>query len=231
MSAQEAAERFARGSGKTIPPPPFQHERRVPEEDALRRRPQYREEQEAPVYAEPRSYGCLPALAQVLFYVVLIVAVLGFVVYMLLTSGLLSPGQPTVQPQATTIPTRLPLPTYEPPTYQEEPAQQAPVTEQHQNDPPAEPQPIVAPAWSDTRGGPALQAEPEQDLTAATDNEAAINTWLAGEPSTPTPTRSVVEIVSDATFDASFVDPGCSPFVGYLPGDPCIEILKQQGGE
>lgn len=74
---------------------------------------------------------------------------------------------------------------------------------------------------------------------AQPDNEAAIQAWLEGEPSTPTMTpgieqaaMDVAAVVVDAAFDATFEEaPACSQFIGYLPGDPCIEILKQQGGE
>jgi hypothetical protein len=69
------------------------------------------------------------------------------------------------------------------------------------------------------------------EATPADNHEEQINAWLAAPVSTATPTRSVPEVVTNAVFDASFVDPGCSPFIGYLAGDPCIEVLKQQAGE
>jgi hypothetical protein len=63
---------------------------------------------------------------------------------------------------------------------------------------------------------------------SADNHEAAIEAWLEGPVSTATPLPEPGE----AGFVESFEQPAeCSPFIGYLPNDPCIEILKQQAGE
>ena len=99
--------------------------------------------------------------------------------------------------------------------------------------PPASP----PPAWSDDAGGPDLQL-PAALLPTA--DQAAIDAWLAAPVSTPTPTRGIEQAVMDAAvtvidtaFDASFQDaPACSPFIGYLPGNPCIpELTALAAGE
>jgi len=66
-------------------------------------------------------------------------------------------------------------------------------------------------------------AQEQQAPPAPTADEAAINAWLEAPPSTPTPLPEPGE----PGFAESFEDaPQCSPFVGYLAGDPCIAILK-----
>ncbi len=66
-------------------------------------------------------------------------------------------------------------------------------------------------------------AQEQQAPPAPTADEAAINAWLEAPVSTPTPLPEP----GAPGFVESFEDaPQCSPFVGYLAGDPCIAILK-----
>lgn len=58
--------------------------------------------------------------------------------------------------------------------------------------------------------------------------EAEIQEWLSAPVSTPTPLPEPDEPGFAESFQAA---PECSPFIGYLAGDPCVEILKQQAGE
>jgi hypothetical protein len=75
----------------------------------------------------------------------------------------------------------------------------------------------------------ATQEAPSAAGAVPADNhEAAINAWLAAPVSTATPLPEP----GAPGFAESFEEaPQCSPFIGYLPGDPCVEILKQQAGE
>jgi hypothetical protein len=69
---------------------------------------------------------------------------------------------------------------------------------------------------------------PQPGIPAAGASEAEIQEWLDGPVSTETPLPEPGE----PGFAESFAEqPQCSPFVGYLAGDPCVEILKQQAGE
>lgn len=69
---------------------------------------------------------------------------------------------------------------------------------------------------------------PQPGIPAASASEAEIQEWLDGPVSTETPLPEPGE----PGFAESFAEqPQCSPFVGYLAGDPCVEILKQLAGE
>jgi hypothetical protein len=74
------------------------------------------------------------------------------------------------------------------------------------------------------------QARAAEFATAETPaaSEAEINAWLEAPPSTSTPLPEPGQPGFAASFEEA---PTCSPFIGYLPGDPCIEILNQQAGE
>jgi hypothetical protein len=74
----------------------------------------------------------------------------------------------------------------------------------------------------------APQEGPGRAMEAPVDAEATAQAWLAAPVSTATPLPEP----GDAGFVESFeAPPSCSPFIGYLAGDPCIEVLKQQAGE
>lgn len=75
----------------------------------------------------------------------------------------------------------------------------------------------------------ASQEAPRATEVPSTDNhEAEIDAWLAAPPSTPTPLPAPGEEGFVESFEEA---PQCSPFIGYLPNDPCVAILKQQAGE
>jgi hypothetical protein len=74
----------------------------------------------------------------------------------------------------------------------------------------------------------ALAREDAPPAAPPTADEAAIAAWLDAPVSTPTPLPEPGEAGFVESFEAA---PAWSPFIGYLPGDPCIEILKQQAGE
>jgi hypothetical protein len=95
MTAHDASKRFARGPGRPIPNgAALPHERREPYEDEAPPR------QAQPVYEEELTYaqsgGCAATIMGGLFYFAVGAIVLGFVVYAILTSGVLDGGLPTV---------------------------------------------------------------------------------------------------------------------------------------
>lgn len=215
MSAHDAAERFKRGYGRKIPPPPFRHERPAQDEDEApeprRRIPSPKEIEPMYVADQPRGKGCV---AESLFYVALIVVVLGFALWALLQTGILTSGQAVINlptavdvPRFTPHPSPLPIPT-SPPPYQEPPAQQQPIRQEGDT----AQQPVVAPlpAWSDDAGGPDLQ------LPAAPETHAADPFWTDAELAAFTATA------------VAFMDPGTLPtaepaFVEYV-NEQCADV-------
>lgn len=157
---------------------------------------------------QPRGKSCI---AESLFYVALIVVVLGFALWALLQTGILTSGQAVINLPTTAVaphPSPLPIPT-SPPPHQEPPAQQ-----QNSDAPPAQ-QPVVAPlpAWPDDAGGPDLQLPAAPETHAAdpfwTDAELAAFTATAVafmDPGTlPTAEPAFVEYVNEQCADADLV--------------------------
>lgn len=215
MSAHDAAERFARGSGRTIPPPPFRHERPAEQPAPRRRRRVETEEEITPMYTGERQRGATGFAVFVMnaLFLLTLLSVLGLLAWWAVDTGRLS--TPSTAPQPTMRPTSAPPPT--PPSNAGETFGGG---GQDRSEPPVvAPEPTATPVWPDDAGGPDLQLPAALPPTA---DEAAIEAWLAAPPSTPTPLPEPDE----PGFVESFQEaPPCSPFIGYLPGDPCIPEL------